>query len=198
MSLSPQMPLATAKDYAGKIVAWLAPFCERIEIAGSIRRRRPQCADVDIVCIPIVTEALDLLGAVQSRSNRLLEFLQDYVQERNPSRSQHLKPYFVSGGEKEGKQCILELNKCQLDLWFATPETLATRLLCRTGSREHNIWIAERAKKLGGHWNPYEGLTLNGELVPARTELELYAALQLPFIPPERREVNWLNQNFGV
>ena len=52
MSDLPRMPLARARAFAEKIVVELAPFCAQIEIAGSIRRQRPDCGDVDIVCLP--------------------------------------------------------------------------------------------------------------------------------------------------
>src|SRR5205823_12049549 len=46
------LPLAQAEKHAAKILAELAPFCERIEIAGSIRRRRPTVNDIDFVALP--------------------------------------------------------------------------------------------------------------------------------------------------
>lgn len=46
------IPLATADKLAAKIVAGLEPLCLKIEVAGSIRRRRATVNDVDIVCIP--------------------------------------------------------------------------------------------------------------------------------------------------
>jgi hypothetical protein len=49
------LPLATL--YAQQIVTWLTPFCERIEIAGSIRRQRPIVNDIDLVCIPKIHDS---------------------------------------------------------------------------------------------------------------------------------------------
>src|SRR5262245_11423981 len=40
------MDLDLAERYARQIVNWLSPFCERIEIAGSVRRGRPVCNDI--------------------------------------------------------------------------------------------------------------------------------------------------------
>ncbi len=37
---------------AAKIRTELEPFCDRIEIAGSIRRKKPNVKDVEIVAIP--------------------------------------------------------------------------------------------------------------------------------------------------
>jgi hypothetical protein len=47
---------------AERLKADLAPYCTRIEIAGSVRRQRPQVKDVEICAIPL-QEPSDLFGA---------------------------------------------------------------------------------------------------------------------------------------
>ena len=199
------MNFATAEHYAKVLSLWIEPVCADIEcqtvqIAGSIRRGRPVCNDVDIVVIPEVIEERDMFGTVIKSTNLLHEFLKQYVA-ANATRAN--APKFQSGGEVVGKSVILQLPKCQLDLWFATPETFATRLMWRTGSREHNIWLASRALRMGMKWNPYEGLMMGavgsdeGRLQRFETETALYAALDLPFIEPQNRERDWLVKNFG-
>jgi len=37
---------------AEQVKAELQPHCIRIEIAGSIRRKKPECRDIEIVAIP--------------------------------------------------------------------------------------------------------------------------------------------------
>jgi DNA polymerase/3'-5' exonuclease PolX len=201
------MNLAIAKDYAEKISIWITPYCQDgvPSIVGSIRRQRPICNDIDIVCIPHIVEQTDMFGTVIKTENRLHQFLSDYVETSNGNAK------FISGGDKPGKLILLELPKCQLDLWFATPETFATRMMCRTGSAEHNIWLASRAKRMGVKWNPYEGLFSGGEwrkagdrdeylggtLQQFASETEIYAALELPFIDPKDRELPYLTTHFG-
>jgi DNA polymerase/3'-5' exonuclease PolX len=46
------MQLKEAQQIAQKYVELLRPYCKRIEIAGSIRRQRPEVKDIEIVCIP--------------------------------------------------------------------------------------------------------------------------------------------------
>jgi DNA polymerase/3'-5' exonuclease PolX len=191
------MPLTTARSYASQIVTWLSPHCTRIEIAGSIRRQRPVCNDVDIVCIPKTVEHRDLLGQLAATDNLLHQFLVDYVKERNPLNSPGRTPRWASGGDAPGKQAIIELLKCQLDLWFADEKTFAIRLLMRTGSKEHNIWIADRATDRGYHFKPYEGLVPEGHARPLQfdTESAIYNHLGLAFIEPQNREEAWLRKN---
>ena len=52
MSNNTHRPLAEALEVANHIQSALAPHCARVEIAGSIRRRRPSIGDVEIVCLP--------------------------------------------------------------------------------------------------------------------------------------------------
>jgi len=46
------MDLEKAKAIADEVVRRLGPYCTKIEVAGSIRRRKPWVKDVDIVLIP--------------------------------------------------------------------------------------------------------------------------------------------------
>jgi DNA polymerase (family 10) len=66
-------------------------------------------------------------------------------------------------------------------------ESAGSALLYFTGSRDHNVHLRRRAQRRGLKLNEY-GLFRGRERVAGRTERELYAALGLPFIPPELRE----------
>jgi len=202
------MNLATAARYAELIVdGWIYSLSEQFRVAGSIRRQRSVCNDVDIVCIPRYSETKDLFGAITSRENLLHSFLKRYVAESGGRAS------FQSGGEVAGKSVILQLPKCQIDIWFADEATFATRLMCRTGSKEHNIWLASWAKRQGKKWNPSEGILEGGEWRKIgeesiydgakktsrfKSEEDIYAHLGLPFIEPKDRELDWLTKNFGI
>lgn len=189
MSTLGPMRLAQAERYALHIVDWLRPYCTRIEIAGSIRRRRTECNDVDIVCIPKLVPTEDLAGATGQVRNLVREELIRYVK---------ATPLAGWRNETEPKwdasNLLVQLPKCELDLWCANEMNFATRFMCRTGSREHNIWLAERAKRWGfERWDSYRGLvTKRGLLKVAATEAELYRALDLEFIAPENREFSFL------
>jgi len=168
MSLS----LSQADKLAAKIVAELKPFCERIEIAGSIRRRRPLVNDVDIVVLP-------LAGQVNALRERVLR-----------------KTDPISDGKEIILTCLA--NGVQLDLWIAqrpykdlltqTPTNFGVLFLTRTGSKEHNIFLCQRAESLGRRLNPHYGVYEHRRLLASETEEEIFAALKLEFVPPERRE----------
>ncbi len=174
------MKLFDAYNLAEKIVAQLAPLCERIEVAGSIRRARPECGDIDLVILPLPGQ----IAAIKSRCSQKLAA--------------------VTEGEQN---CIYRFSQSpgaawsgvQLDLFFARPAVkdllqtvpgnFGTLLLCRTGSKEHNIWLVESAKRLGLTWSPYRGvLDADGYVIASESEEDVFKALGLEFIPPQRRE----------
>lgn len=202
---APPLPLKVAAGYAAQIVHWLDLYISRAQIAGSIRRERPRCGDVDIVCIPKLVATKTGLFAEDTRvENTLLTYLKNYVKRGGNDPKSPIKPQWLARQGEPGPEpqwdaqnLLLELPKCQLDLWCANNENFATRLMCRTGSKEHNIWLASRAKALGGHWNPYKGLTFAGRLLETPTEEAIYQALKLPFIEPRHRELDYLIKQFG-
>ena len=54
------MELEKAKVIANIVVKALEPFCDKIEIVGSIRRQKPTVKDIDLVLIPRDQWGLDL------------------------------------------------------------------------------------------------------------------------------------------
>lgn len=81
----------------------------------------------------------------------------------------------------------------QVDLRVVEPASYGAALLYFTGSQQHNIRLRERGQRMGLTLNEYGLFRIGpdgqaGERVAGATEDEVYAALGLPFIPPELRE----------
>ncbi|MES2219381.1 MAG: hypothetical protein V4587_00255 [Acidobacteriota bacterium] len=171
----------TAYKLALACCGQLAEYCEKIEIAGSIRRARPEVNDIDLVCLPCAGREEALRARIKQRT--------DVVSEGQHSLIVRLR------GANTG---------FQLDVWFAKPRqadlletvpgTWGTVLLCRTGSKEHNIYLATKARELGLKWETTRGLVADPDSPKARviaseTEEEIFAALGMGFVPPALREV---------
>ena len=52
MTTKTRFDLRIAEPVAERLVEQLRPYCERIQIAGSIRRRKWAVGDIELLCIP--------------------------------------------------------------------------------------------------------------------------------------------------
>lgn len=174
------LPLNTAERFAIKIKSELSPFCDRIEIAGSIRRRRPVVNDIDLVVLPKAGREAALRERCTRNARR--------VQVDGSVTLIVYLPYPPAG--PEGLQLDIWIaNQPTRDLFGGTPTNFGSLLLMRTGSREHNIHLICVAEKLGLKWNPYHGVFSGRQCVARETEEDIFRALGLAFVPPERREI---------
>ena len=90
-------------------------------------------------------------------------------------------------GSGETKTSFLNREGLQVDVRTVSPDQLGSALLYFTGSKAHNIQLRQKAMDRGWLLNEY-GLFEEGEVVASKTELEIYTALGMEFIPPTMRE----------
>lgn len=164
------IPLAKAELMAARIAEALNPFCARLEIAGSIRRRRPCVGDIDMVA-----ECKDFAG-LRARARQNASIVLDG--------EQNFIVRLISGLEVN----VFVAQPERRDLLSVSPSNWGCILLSRTGSREHNRWLCVRAQERGLHWNPYRGVLRGDALIASASEAEIFQALDLDFIKPEDRE----------
>ena len=155
------MKLKDAQKFAEKIMEQIRPFCDRLVVAGSIRRKKSEVRDVDFVLIP-----KPLLWP------RIIATLQ-----------RNMDSKVLKHGEKAAQ---LTINGINVDLYSATEETWEPLLLIRTGSAEHNIKLSMIARKKGMKLS-HKGLIKDGKVV-ASTEKEIFDLLDLTYVPPEERD----------
>ena len=154
------MELERAQKIASEVVKRLSPYCQKIEIAGSIRRKKPTVNDIDLVLIPSdlwnLNAEVKKLGQVKMSGQKIMRIM---------------------------------MGNTQLDIYVAREDTWATLLLIRTGSEENNIRLASKAKKQGWHLAASgEGLFNEaGERIAGDTEYSIYKALGLRWQLPEER-----------
>ena len=166
-----QLPLKHARKYAKQIAAEIAPYCHRVEIAGSIRRQRPFVNDIDLVVIPRDMEALKLRCLQHctpiTRGDAVFSF-----------ETKSLVQVDIFTAQPERKE-----------LFQVTPSTWGSVLLCRTGSKAHNIYMCQCAAQKGWKWHTSHGLfNARGELLAGETEESIFSTLGLAFMKPEARE----------
>ncbi|MBW2675072.1 MAG: hypothetical protein JRD89_16955 [Deltaproteobacteria bacterium] len=153
------MKLEEAENIANEIVTKLRPYVSRILVAGSIRRGRPFPRDIDLVVTP--SDPWRLEEALRSLGQRVLWGPQ-------------LKRLVYKG--------------VQVDIYITSVRKWGIISLVRTGSERHNIKLAKRAKELGLKFSAADGIIDRGLVVACETEEDIFKALGLEYIPPERRE----------
>jgi DNA polymerase (family 10) len=133
-----------------------------ITAAGSYRRGRETVGDLDFL---VVTHDADAV-------------------------MDHLARFAAAGsiiGRGDTKMSLRLHNGLQVDLRAVAAESFGAALQYFTGSKEHNIILRGRAKARGLKINEY-GVFREGTRVAGETEEDVYAALDLPWFPPELRE----------
>jgi DNA polymerase (family 10) len=153
---------------AGKIAMALQDFLsgldgvEHVEVAGSLRRRRETVGDLDIV--------------VASRHGAAV--LKQFVAHEDVAE-------IVSQGSTRASMVLR--SGLDVDVRVVPKESFGAALLYFTGSQPHHVALRGMSQDRGLKINEY-GVHRGDERIAGRTEQEMYAALDLPYIEPELRE----------
>jgi DNA polymerase (family 10) len=163
-----------ATEEAEKLAGYIRKFGKPIESvtpAGSLRRGRETVGDLDLLVT--IASGKYTPKAVESIAQHILGF---------PEIDQKL-------AHGENKVSFLLKSGMQVDVRILEKESFGAALLYFTGSKEHNVTLRGRANKMGYTLNEYALATLKAERpVASATEEEIYAKLELDYIPPELRE----------
>lgn len=144
---------------------------ERVEAAGSFRRCKETVGDIDILAVARDREAV-------SRAFTMMPGVREIVA-AGETKATVLMKYV---GYIDDKERVL-----QIDLRILDAGSWGAGLQYFTGSKDHNIHLRTMAEKKGLKLNEY-GVFRGEEKVAGDTEEGVYAALGLPWIPPEMRE----------
>src|SRR5258707_966620 len=151
-------------EKAGKAIGSVTP-------AGSLRRGKETVGDLDLLVS--LAEGHTSQKQVDALAKHVLAF---------PGIDQTL-------AHGENKVSFTLENGLQAHVRLLEKQSFADGLCYFTGSKEHNVTLRGRANDMGYTLNEYALATLKGERrVAGRTEEEIYAKLNLDFIPPEIRE----------
>lgn len=137
---------------------------DQMSWAGSYRRGRETVGD------------LDLLAVASDRAAAMDHF------EAYPERTQTI-------GRGETKLSMRVAKAFQVDLRVVAVEEFGAALQYFTGSKAHNVHLRRLAKEKGLKVNEYGVFRESDDTrIAGETEQDVYAALGLPWIPPELRE----------
>ena len=135
------------------------------EPMGSLRRLRDTIGDIDVIAVST--------GDPEEVMRRFVELsiVRDVV------------------GYGARKSAIIGAMGLQIDLRVVEPAQYGSAALYFTGSKAHNIRLRQMALDRGWTLNEYSLSEIEGgAVIASRSEEDVYAALGLPWIPPEVRE----------
>ncbi|MDA0244930.1 MAG: hypothetical protein OT477_16055 [Chloroflexi bacterium] len=167
---------------AEKLRDALASTCHELVIAGSLRRKKPMVADIELVALPILDEAMDLFGKVVSSHNHLLARLDKLAEEKKivvgrAWGTAYRKFYMRSSANVE----------YAVDVFVAKRENFGNTLAIRTGSAEFSAGFMAHINRKGMKHDKGYLHSVEGVIIPCRTEEGFFATIDYPCVPPELR-----------
>ena len=160
------MKFLEAQAIAERVRAELSPHCVKCEIAGSVRRKKPEPGDIEIVAIPKPYN----VGLFQSGIATVIE--------QWPMVKGVLPCKYTQRILPEG---------IKLDLFFATVDNWGLIFLIRTGSADFSKRFVMALPRRGLH---AEGGYIRREdntIVSTQTEEDAFQLAGMKWIPPEDR-----------
>lgn len=177
MSAGQRLPRQAGLALANRIIHLIQPYCDRVEIAGSLRRGKPDVGDIEIVAIPKLTKGL--FGDEKVRESKSIEIVL-----RNAG-------YRLVKNGNRFKQ--IELDECKCDLFFTTPDRWGLIFAIRTGPAEFSHKLVTQ-RRYGGHLPSdlfvTDGLIWRGgEVIPTPEEVDVFRVLGMNYVSPEMRGI---------
>ncbi len=158
--------LSLGMAYADALVAYLSRVkgVRTLEPSGSLRRRRETIGDLDIL-------------AICEPGCKIMDAFTQY---------EDVEDVIAKG---ETKSSIRLRNGLQVDVRVLDKQSFGAALHYFTGSKAHNVAIRELARQRGLKVSEYGVFnTKTDKKVAGKAEKEIFAALELSYIPPELRE----------
>lgn len=175
-------------EQARQLRALLQPSCERVEIAGSLRRLRPMVRDIELVAKP----RIDPFDRLQMR---VAEMISQGTLEHGPKSQDGKK---APAGPRYYRLRLPEVD-LQLDLFAVLPPAdFGVIYTIRTGSAEFSHWLVTEALRKGFQvqegqlwkWSVTDQAERIQERVrvPCGEEEDLFRALGIEYIHASDRE----------
>jgi len=184
------VPLADAYAVADELRLWLRPAVERIEVAGSLRRGKAEVGDIELVAVPrFEADETDLWGQPVNMLERRLDWSNERGWLDRPPGGKRGPRYAQLRHAESGLQVAL--------FSVLAPAQWGVIFLIRTGPASYSQWLMTEAMRRGKHVRDgalRSALTCGQDactcpILPTPEEADVYAALGLPYLAPERREV---------
>lgn len=179
MSVSARGPLSLrqAEHLAEAVVEEIRGCVKRIEIAGSVRRKRPQVNDIEIVAEPYMNEDLFSRDGTPVLGELMVKL-------------HHLGMVKKAGQRFIQVADLYEREGLTLDLFLVhPPATWGAILAIRTGPAILGQYVVTKCRDFGYQVRDGQARVIEtGQVVPTDTEEQFFALADLNLHPPEHRD----------
>lgn len=191
------MKLQAAFNIAYEIAQQLQQHCDKIYIAGSIRRRAEEVGDIEIVCLP---QKIEVGQASLFGEPAEVAATPEFTGIVNALGT-------IKKGNANGRYMCIDLPAgIQLDLFMPQPSDFYRQLAIRTGNRTYaaeviaNAWVKlgwcgtkhglRRRTDCIEDGCSFKWINTAGEIPPVwQSELEFFSWLKIPYLKPEMRNM---------
>ena len=179
-------PLVLARLVAEELVEKLEDVCERIEIAGSMRRGDWQVRKLEIVCIPKLRERYDMFGEPAQPAclldERCVELGRESILEYRPNARGLIIFGFLN------KLLVHRPTGMPVDIVTTNTDNWGMVLAVRTGPKSFCTRMMRRFRDLGLRVHPYGRVTLGRKELACSTEERVFQFLGWDYLAPGSRE----------
>lgn len=163
-----RVPYDQALAIANRVTDYL--FVQNVfcQVAGSIARKRATIGDIDLV---VKSEEHEQIQKAMQDCPFFTELIWTKGTKKDPSK--------IVGAFLDG---------IKIELYVAKPNALGGMILFANGSGMFNVQMRRQAMTLGYKLSQYGLFAPDGTLVASDTEEEIFARLNMKWIPPTERE----------
>lgn len=160
------MELNKARNIVNNLIDKLKPYCDRIEIAGSIRREKPEVKDMEIVCIPT-----EIDGERNPEFIRIVNELEKVKGDISTCKyTQRITPEGI-----------------KLDLFIANKKNWGMIFAVRTGSADFSHHVLAKGWVKKGYHSKNAMLIKNDIEYPLLEEKDVFDIIGIPYVEPTER-----------
>lgn len=175
---------AAARAVAVELLEQLRPTCIRIEVAGSLRRARPDVKDVELVFEPVLPTTL--FGEVDDNAPTAADAVLDRLVQ-----SGRLERRLFDGTQRWGrryKAAVAVPERIPLDLFIVRPPAVFPVIFAiRTGPAEYSKRLVTECQAHGRRVEGGRLIDRVGTPISTPTERDFIEACGVPWAEPEAR-----------
>jgi len=181
-----KIPWEAGDIIAQALVHHLGPHAERIKVAGSLRRRKEEVGDIELVMIPKIHREKNLLGEEGDRFDTIQKGIDSYIQcESRPGYGPSLERLNDGDRYMKLRETVVGV---QIDLFVVRPPAEWGPIFSiRTGSADFSRRLVTSLRNRGMRCEDGRVLDRNNRLVSCPEEKDFFKAAGVPLIDPAKR-----------